>query len=847
MADDLWKRADRILEEALDRSGGERAAYLDAACASEPELRALVERLLADAEAEHPTLERGVADAVVAQAVETTVEGTIVGRYRVVRELGRGGMAIVYLAERVDDDFRQKVALKLLKRGLDTEEVVKRFLQERQILAAASHPDIARLLDGGATADGRPFLAMEYVDGLPIDRYCDERRLSVDERLRLFARVGRAVAAAHRSLVVHRDIKPHNILVTAEGNVKLLDFGIAKVLEPDAGEDLTRTRTTFLTPAYASPEQVSGGAITTATDVYQLGLLLYRMLTGRSPYAIPGTDSEALRRAVLESAPTRPSASTGPYAGDEENEGALSTMDLCRARATTPRGLRRRLRGDLDNIVMTALRKEPERRYGTVAEFVADVEHHLAGRPVSARPDTLAYRTSKFVSRHRAATAFAVVVVLLLAALAATMTVQARRIAVERDRANLEAETARRVSSFLVELFRVSDPDVARGSTVTAREILDRGAAKIDRDLAHEPAVQGRLKREIGIVYQLLGLQKQAEPILRDAVLRLESSLGTEHEDTLAARAALAYVLMVSGKRDEAQGLYEDVIAARRRIHPEDDPETFALLSHLGDLYLKMGRIEEAESALLESTEGLRRLRGEEHPDTLGASSNLAMLYDVQGKWAESIDLAGRVLEARRRTLGSDHPDTLASLNNTAIYLAKQNRLQEAEPLFRDAVETSRRVRGPEHRGTATALSNLGMLLTIEGKFDEAGPVAREAMETYLRVLGEDHPDTLAATEAYAVLLAKTGREDEGEALLLDVLERSRRVLGPEHPETASTLGHLGDLYRERGRIADAEKRYREGIALLERKFGPDHPQVVDLRARLASARGTVTVSGSRP
>jgi serine/threonine-protein kinase len=847
VADDLWKRADRILEEALDRSGGERAAYVDRVCASDPELRALVDRLLRDAEAEHLTFERGVPDAIVEQAIEATPEGTVFGRYRVVRELGRGGMAIVHLAERVDDGFHQKVALKLLKSGLDTEEVVKRFLQERQILAAASHPDIARLLDGGVTEDGRPFLAMEYVDGLPIDRYCDERRLSVDERLRLFARVGRAVAAAHRSLVVHRDIKPHNILVTADGNVKLLDFGIAKVLAPDAGPDLTRTRTTFLTPAYASPEQVSGGPITTATDIYQLGLLLYRLLTGRSPYRIAGTDSEALRRAVLESTPTRPSASTGPYGGDDENEGVVSTMDLCRARATTPRALQRKLRGDLDNIVMTALRKEPERRYGTVAELVADVEHHLAGRPVSARPDTLAYRTSKFVARHKAATAFGAIVVVLLAALAATMTVQARRIAAERDRANLEAETARKVSAFLVDLFRVSDPDVARGSTVTAREILDRGAAKIDRDLAQEPAVQGRLKREIGIVYQLLGLQKQAEPILRDAVLRLESSLGPEHEDTLAARAALAFLLMVSGKRDEARGLYEDVIAARRRIHPEDDPETYALLSHLGDLHLKMGRVEEAESALLESTEGLRRLRGEAHPDTLGALSNLAMLYDVQGKWGESIDLAERVLETRRRTLGSDHPDTLASLNNSAIYLAKQNRLEEAEPLFRDAVEASRRVRGPEHRGTATALSNLGMLLTIEGKFDEAGPVAREAMETYLRVLGEDHPDTLAATEAYAVLLAKTGRVAEGEAMLLDALERSRRVLGFEHPETASALGHLGDLYRDQGRIAEAEKRYREGIALLERKFGPDHPDARDLRGRLAALGATVSAPAASP
>ena len=407
MTDDLWSRADRILDEALDRSNAERPAYLDHACAGDAELRGLVDRLLADAEAADPSLDRGVGGSLLAEAVdsalgqEATLAGSVVGRYRIVGEIGRGGMAIVYLAERADAEFRQQVALKLLKRGVDTDEVVRRFEQERQILAAASHPDIARLLDGGVTDDGRPFLVMEYVDGKPIDEYCDDRGLTVDERLRLFLRVGHAVADAHRNLVVHRDIKPHNILVTADGNVKLLDFGIAKVLEPGpGGSELTRTRTTFLTPAYATPEQVAGGPITTASDIYQLGLLLYRLLTGRAPYRLSSLDSEDLRRSVCESVPARPSSTTGPRK-PERSEDEPGIEDCSRLRGTSPRGLRRRLAGDLDNIVLKALRKEPERRYDSAAQLVADIENHLAGRPVTARADTVWYRVSKLVSRHR--------------------------------------------------------------------------------------------------------------------------------------------------------------------------------------------------------------------------------------------------------------------------------------------------------------------------------------------------------------------------------------------------------------------------------------------------------------
>jgi len=844
MADDRWARADRIFDEALDRPAGERARFLDEACAGDEPLRRLVERLLAGADSVDPALDDGVGDSLVAAAVETTLgddapaAGTLVGRYRIEREIGRGGMAVVYLAERADGEFEQRVALKLVKRGTDTDDVVRRFAQERQILAAASHPDIARLLDGGVTDDGRPFLVLEYVDGKPIDRYCDERALSVDERLRLFVRVGRAVAHAHRNLVVHRDIKPHNVLVSADGDVKLLDFGIAKVLEPGVDDaDLTRTRTTFLTPAYATPEQVSGGPITTASDVYQLGLLLYRLITGRAPYPLPTADAESLRRAVCESAPARPSANTGPPgAGETDDDGDDVPVDPFATRSTTPRELRRRLAGDLDNIVMKALRKEPERRYGTVAEFVADIENHLAGRPVSARPDTLGYRLSKFVARHTAASVAAVVVFGLLVAFAVTMSVQARRIARERDRANVEARTAREVSDFLTDLFRLSDPGRARGNSVTAREILDRGAERIARELGDQPAVRGRLETTIGVVYQLLGILDASEAILRGAVERLEATLGRDHPDTLSARSALAFTLAERGAHDESLAEYLDLLADRGRQFPPDDPETLEIQSHLGDLYVQMGRFEEAEAVLTASADGLVATLGEEHKDSLGALSNLAILLERSGKSGEAIDLSRRVLDIRRRVLGDDHPDTLASINNLGIYLAQRGRFDEAEPLLREAVEVSRRVRGPEHRGTASNLSNLGMLLTIQERYDQAGAAIAEALSIYRRTLGDDHPETMATAEAHAVLLGKTGHEPEAEAALLDVLARGRRVLGEDHPANATTLAELGDLYLRQGRNEDAAARLRESADLLASRLGPDHPETLESHRMLAGA-----------
>jgi serine/threonine-protein kinase len=520
--EDLWQRADELLDEALDLPAGQRSPFLDRACGDDPQLRGLVERLISAAEIDDPEFKSGGAlkgplgDRIRTElAEEESLTGTMVGRYRIVRELGRGGMAVVYLAERADGHFRQEVALKLLSAGLVASHVSRRFDRERQILAGARHPGVARLLDGGAGPGGRPYLVMEYVDGRPIDRYCDEERLTPAARLKLFLQVARVVEDAHCNLVVHRDIKPSNILVTADGHAKLLDFGIAKLLDPEATSGdaaVSGSAIRLMTPAYASPEQVRGLPVTTASDIYQLGLLLYTLLTGRFPYGL-GTggngDPGERMRAIVQREPVRPSIAASAPAGEgwpPPGQDPCTPEEIAAARGTTAARLRRALAGDLDAIVCRTLAKEPENRYGSVAQLIEDIERHLEGRIVTARQDNLAYRMGKLIRRHAAVFATAAIAALLALALGLVYTSSLAR---ERDRARQEAAREARVSEFLRTLF-----DAPPGAApLTPRQILDRAVVRVDLELAGEPEVQSDLLALLSGMYEDLGLHAEARAL----------------------------------------------------------------------------------------------------------------------------------------------------------------------------------------------------------------------------------------------------------------------------------------------------------------------------------------------
>ncbi len=475
-----WKRVESVLDAALELDPALRPDYLMTSCQGDLELRAEVERLLHSC-ARAEGLLAGAAPAAFGALLQSPGDEAIpegrIGPYRVLGVAGRGGMGVVYLAERADDQYRKRVALKLLRRGLDDPHLVRRFLEERQILAALDHPHIARLLDGGVTSDGLPWFALEYVEGEPIDRSCDRRRLPVEQRLRLFLAVCDAVQYAHRNLVVHRDLKPSNILVTPVGKVKLLDFGVAKLLAGGEAPDTTLTRAGWraMTPEYASPEQVRGEPVTVASDVYSLGVVLYQLLAGQRPYRLRNRVPNEIERVVLEEQPGPPSAAAAR--GDAEAAGA---------RGTTSDRLRRRLAGDLDLIVLQALRKEPERRYPTVDRLASDLRRHLQGLPVSAAPDRWHYRARKFARRHLVGVSAAIGFVLLLAGFAALTGLQSARTARERDRAE-------RVSAFLTELLRSPDPFRGRGAAITVREVLDSAVQRLPRELGRQPGLQADL------------------------------------------------------------------------------------------------------------------------------------------------------------------------------------------------------------------------------------------------------------------------------------------------------------------------------------------------------------------
>lgn len=785
--DDLWSRADGIFDEALDLPPGERAAFLDRACGEDGELRALVGRLLASADGEIPGLKPGGAlegplwnelQGDLAREDEPGA-GTLVGRYRIVRELGRGGMAVVYLAERADGQFEQQVALKLLKRGVDTDEVVGRFDQERQILALARHPGLARLLDGGVGPGGRPYLVMEYVAGRPIDLYADDQRLSVPERLRLFLQVARTVEDAHRNLVVHRDIKPSNILVTGEGHAKLLDFGIAKLLDPDLGATpVTRTASRMLTPAYASPEQLEGGRVTTASDVYQLGLLLYLLLAGRLPE--PRRDGEL----------TRPSST------------AADSDEAARARLTTPARLRRELAGDLDTLVLTALRREPERRYGSVAQLIDDVERYLAGRPISARSDTLRYRTGKFVKRHTAAVATAAAALLLLIAVVVLYTVELTR---ERDRAERSALRATQVAGFLRGLFEVSAPTRSRGEQVTARQLLDQGAARIDAELAGQPEVQAEMMTLIGDVYHDLALYEEAEGILERAVALRRERPGEGRLDLAASLHSLARLRAQRADHAGARALYGEALALR-------------------------------EAAL-----------GPGHPDVARTLGGLGRVLASLGDFPAARSHQERGLAILEKSLGGGHAEVGLALRDLALTLVEAREPRAARPRLERALKILETEYGPGHPDVAKVRLDLGSSLLAAGDREGARAEFERVLPVLEKAYGTDHPDLAMVLSTLGDLFISPGIHDKDPELAIGYYWRAweirKTVLGPNHPLVAASLSDLGRAYQLLEDDAKAREYFEQSLAVTEAAFGPDHPGVAAPLSRLAS----LTARAGRP
>jgi serine/threonine-protein kinase len=748
--------------------------------------------------------------------------GRRIGPYKVLRELHHGGMGTVYLAARADEQYQMRVAIKVIKAGTDNEEVVQYFRRERQILASLDHPNIARLLDGGATDEGLPYFVMEYIQGQTIDEYCDRRELSVTERLKLFLDVCSAVQYAHRSLIVHRDIKPSNIVVTAEGVPKLLDFGIAKFMHPELlGDETLKVTVLAMTPEYSSPEQARGEPITTATDVYSLGVALYELLTGHHPYRGRSRSVVDTLRAVIETEPARPSTVVGLT--EEAMAGArqvtLTPEAVSRTREGTQERLSRRLQGDLDTILLMALRKEPHRRYPSVEAFAEDIARHLRGLPVSARKATTAYRAGKFLRRHTLGVVTSVVLVSLVLAFGISMAVQSGRLARERDKAE-------RVSEFLVDLFKVSDPSEAKGKTVTARELLDSGAERITRGgLRAEPEVRAALLDTMGRVYDALGLYDKAEPLLRDALAIRRQALG-EHPDVAKSLNSLANVLYKKGDYAGAEALDRETLAMRRKLLGTEHPDVAKSLNNLATELYEKGDYAGAGALYREALAMKRKLLGNEHPLVARSLNNLANALRRQGDYAGAEALYREALAMMRKFLGNEHPHVAATLDNLAIVLYEKGDYAGAEALEREALGMSRKVLGNEHPQVAGTLNRLALVLSEKGDYAEAEALYNEALAMMRKLLGNEHPDVAESLTGLGTLLVKRGDPRPAEALLLEALHIRQKALPKGHPDIAETQSALGGCLTALGRYHDAEPLLVEGYGVLRSKTG-EHSSAV--------------------
>jgi len=821
---EIFQKATQIADPA------KRAAYLDDICKGDQNLRKDVEELLNAHE------QAGVPLGVPAVSEASTLDksgqiegpGTRIGRYEVLELIGEGGMGLVYLAEQ-KKPVKRRVALKIIKPGMDSKQVIARFEAERQALALLDHPNIAHVFDAGATKTGRPYFVMEYVKGMSIIKYCDEHKLSIEERLELFKDVCEGAHHAHQKGIIHRDIKPSNILVSIHGDrvvPKIIDFGIAKATAQALTDKTFFTYEGELlgTPEYMSPEQVDLATqdIDTRSDIYSLGAVLYELLTGTSPF-----DSETLREGGIEhirhvirdQEPKTPSTrltSLGQQA-----------RKVAQQRRTEVGTLARRLHKELEWIPLKAMRKERTRRYRSASELADDIGNYLQGAALIAGPESTAYRLRKFVRRNRAfVTGVAAVLVVLMGGV-----IVSTLFAVRAEYARAEAQA---VSDFLrndllasVDMFAAKDPNV------TVRSLLDTASKKLEGKFTEQPLVEGWIRQTLGETYRTLGLYEPAESHLERALDIYRARLGAEDPATLACMTALGWVYFCQSHYEDAESQLDKALQVKQHLLGQEHPEVVLLMILLGRVYNAQGRLDKAEQVFRQALETAERVLVEGHPDTLLCMSSLARLYRDQSRYDDAEPLYVKMLDICRRVFGEEHPDTLVSMNNLATLYLDQGRYEEAEPLYLDTLEIRKRVLGEEHPDTLVSMNNLALLYQQQGRYGEGDPLYNETLEIRRRVLGPEHPDSLRSMNNLAGLYKDQGRYDEAEPLYVQTLDIRSRLLGDEHPDTLVSMNNLGGLYLAQGRYEKAEPLCGKGLEISRRVLGDEHHSTLALMNNL--------------
>ena len=865
-----------LFVEASDLPSDARGAFLDERCAGDATLRSAVESLLAA----HDRATGFLVDPTLAPAATNTIAPLIappdpqprrIGHYRLLKELGEGGFGTVWLAEQTHP-VRRQVALKVIKPGMDTKQVIARFEAERQALAILDHANIARVYDAGETDQGRPYFVMELVNGVPITKFCDDQKYDVRRRLELFVQVCQAVQHAHTKGIIHRDIKPSNVLAYRSEDgppvIKVIDFGIAKATQQRLTEKtvFTEQRQMIGTPEYMPPEQAEMGAvdIDTRSDVYGLGVLMYELLTGVTPFDARELRSKAfveMQRVIREVDPLAPSTRLGRL----ESRGAMAS-----ARATEPSKLRKSLRGELDWIVMKCLEKDRARRYETANGLAADVLNYLSDQPVLAGPTSAAYRARKFFRRHRAGAALTTAA-LVIAAVVAGLYVRGiraeqaktraaladaqeqRRLAEERtieaEQANLNTQA---VNNFLTtDLLASADPEVAQGRTISVQEAVDTASAKVHERFADHPQIEAAVrmslantynnlgkaevalehakeawsirKKElgedrletlralnlIGMVYFTLGRRDESEVAWRQAVERGRRSLGPEHPDTLTWSFNLAQLVQGQGKWRDAEQLYGDILKVWKKQLGDDDVRTVTAVGYLGSVLTDEGRLDEAEPLVIDAWQRRRRLYGDDHPHTMHSLNDVAMLRQKQGRLDEAEGLFREALERHKKVFGPDHPSTLAQMNNMATIYFSRGNFAQAEVMAREAFELCRASRGIDHPITLSLLHNVANAQFKQHKLAEAESGFRELFEHSGKSLGEDNRQTVLAAWLLGQALAEQGRYADAEPILARAYAKGAAA-GFSDDEVRVAAGHYGLALFKLGRYADAEKPLRE-------------------------------------
>jgi serine/threonine-protein kinase len=800
---DRWRQVEEVLDVALNQEPDRWTAVLDDKCSGDPDLRREVEALLGRLGTARGFLESppSAAAAALLAEVREAAEGASapldrrIGAYRLVREVGRGGMSRVYLAERADGQFEQRVALKVLRPGLDSDLDLERFRAERQILASLNHPHIARLLDGGVSDDGLPYLVMEYVEGEPLDRYCAARKLTTRQRLDVFLTVVEATQYAHRNLVVHRDLKPSNILVTNDGVVKLLDFGLAKLLGPAypaAAAPATRTGHRWMTPEYAAPEQIRGESVTTLTDVYQLGTVLYELLSGRLPFGAGVSSAHELERAVLEL--------------DAESLGG-------------------EFAGDVDAIVAKAMRKSPEQRYPSAQELGDDIRRFLSGHPVLARRLTAGYLTRRFVRRHRVGLAATAALGLLLATYVGTVMADRARIARALAEATSGTRKAEQTTDFMLGLFDAAEGGKALTDTVTARELLSRGVTEA-RELSAQPDLQAQMFDVIGRLHMQLGDYGQARPLLEEALAIRRRLYNEFHPDVATALDHLAAVAELEQDLPRTLTLRREALAVRRRVSGDDDDRTadavyqLAFALHQADQHDEAGRLFDQ---WLSATARHRPVDLARRADQL---VTVASVLDERQQTQRAESLYREALRLQTQAFGSSHHVVAATLVDLGTLLMMAGRLQEGDSLVRQALPIFRSVYPQGHPLLANALRFHGSALLRLGQFTDAVEPLREARAMRVRYLGAGALDVANTDTELAYALVRLGRYEEAEHVANEALGNFRRLFDDRNALVYFSRILVGEALRGEHRFAEAETLLLAAYARFE------HPNTITKRWR---------------